>query len=77
VFLISSTNELPVAAGFQFGTEIVAYVYPTQVCGSIPLYVVFHDVLGDHWYTTVASERDDFVESGWLDSGIAAYVLPL
>ncbi|KAF8153954.1 hypothetical protein B0H34DRAFT_71826 [Crassisporium funariophilum] len=76
VFLISKTTNPPTATGFV-EPQIVGYVYPTQICGSVPLYVVAQPAYSDHWYTTAVRERDDLVSSGWVDQGISAYVLPL
>ncbi|KAF9555303.1 hypothetical protein CPC08DRAFT_712165 [Agrocybe pediades] len=77
ISLTSSNGNPPVVSGFQVSTDVVAYVYPSAICGSIPLYGTAQEAAGDHWYTTIPSERDDLVANGWIDSGIAAYVLPL
>ncbi|KAF8873670.1 hypothetical protein CPB84DRAFT_1798216 [Gymnopilus junonius] len=76
IYLMSTDGMVPTASAFNVGS-IIAYVYPTQICGSVPLFALFQDVVSDHWYTTGQTERAGFVESGWIDSGIAAYVLPL
>ncbi|PPQ65535.1 hypothetical protein CVT26_000492 [Gymnopilus dilepis] len=75
IYIVSTNGNPPIADGFQ-ALGPVANVYSTQVCGSVPLFVLAEPDAGDHWYTTLASERDDFVSLGWIDSGIAAYVLP-
>ncbi|KAF4611526.1 hypothetical protein D9613_003606 [Agrocybe pediades] len=77
IFITSSNGNPPVVSGFQLFPNIIAYVYPSPICGSIPLYATAQQTVGDHWYTTIPSERDDLVANGWIDSGIAAYVLPL
>ncbi|KAF8873669.1 hypothetical protein CPB84DRAFT_1798215, partial [Gymnopilus junonius] len=76
IYIMSTDGTVPTASGFVVG-GIVGHVYSTQICGSVPLFILFQDVFGDHWHTTSAVERDGFVRSGWIDSGIAAYVLPL
>lgn len=76
VYIASGTGTPSAPDGFSL-VGPVAYVYDTQVCGSVPLFVVFEDVAGDHWLTTSASERDELISLGWIDSGIVAYVLPL
>ncbi|KAF8887880.1 hypothetical protein CPB84DRAFT_1684533, partial [Gymnopilus junonius] len=51
IYIVSSDGTVPTAAGF--GSPLIAgYVYDSQVCGSVPLFSLFQDVAGDHWYTT-------------------------
>ncbi|KDR84372.1 hypothetical protein GALMADRAFT_133687 [Galerina marginata CBS 339.88] len=76
IFVTSPTGAAPVISGFQTQASI-GQVYETQICDSVPLYVVAQAAVGDHWYTTELSERDELISVGWLDEGIAAYVLPL
>ncbi|KAF5328874.1 hypothetical protein D9619_011455 [Psilocybe cf. subviscida] len=54
---------------------IPAWVYATQVCGSVPLYSVANSGSSDHWYTTSLKEKSSFVAAGWADEGVVAYVL--
>lgn len=70
-------NPPPVPSGFTQPQGIRAYVYPTQVCGSVPLFALFQQSAGDHWYTTDTDERSSLISLGWSDAGTLAYVLPL
>ncbi|KAJ7642062.1 hypothetical protein FB45DRAFT_365074 [Roridomyces roridus] len=56
---------------------IQAYVYPTQICGSVPWYAVYNAASTEHFLTTDVATRDSFLaQAGWTDQGIVAYVLP-
>ncbi|KIJ33436.1 hypothetical protein M422DRAFT_264539 [Sphaerobolus stellatus SS14] len=75
VYLISTNGITPILPGFA-PVAIINYVYPTQICGSVPLYAAAGP--SDHWYTTNLIEHEELLGfSGWTDDGIAAYVLPL
>ncbi|KAJ7243539.1 hypothetical protein C8J57DRAFT_1366112 [Mycena rebaudengoi] len=54
-----------------------AYIYPTQICGSVPFYRADNVAKTDILYTTSESEQLDFIANqGFTDMGIAGYVLP-
>lgn len=54
---------------------IAGYVYATQICGSIPLYHL--QLPGrDNFYTTNETEREQATHDGYVDMGVACYVLP-
>ncbi|KAF7375827.1 hypothetical protein MSAN_00472600 [Mycena sanguinolenta] len=56
----------------------VSYIYPTQVCGSIPLYRLYHSSKHDNFYTTSDVERSQAVANDGYDFvEIAGYILPL
>ncbi|KAJ6614561.1 hypothetical protein B0H10DRAFT_1950542 [Mycena sp. CBHHK59/15] len=56
----------------------VTYIYPTQLCGSIPLYRLYSATRKDNFYTTSESERSDFISNQqYTDIEIAGYVLPV
>jgi hypothetical protein len=75
VYLTSSGGTTPTLSGFG-PVGIIGYVYPTQICGSVPLHATTGP--GDHWYTTDLIELNGIVgQTGWTDDGIAAYVVPL
>ncbi|KIJ33452.1 hypothetical protein M422DRAFT_264556 [Sphaerobolus stellatus SS14] len=75
VYLLSTNGITPTLSGFS-AAGIISYVYPTQICGSVPLYAAAGP--SDHWYTTNLIEHDELLGvSGWTDDGIAAYVLPV
>ncbi|KAJ7257336.1 hypothetical protein C8J57DRAFT_1721177 [Mycena rebaudengoi] len=53
------------------------YIYPTQICGSVPFYRADNVAKTDILYTTSESEKLDFIANqGFTDMGIAGYVLP-
>ncbi|KAJ6550638.1 hypothetical protein DFH09DRAFT_1500774 [Mycena vulgaris] len=75
-----STTELNAALknGYANLTTDVTYIYPTQLCGSVPFYRLFQQNTKTTFYTTSESERLDFiVNHGYTDIEIAGYVLPL
>jgi len=75
VYLTSDTTTLPSVSGYG-SANLIAYVYSTPICNSVPLYCVSKP--SDHWYTTNLAEHNDFVnQHGWTDCGITAYVLPI
>ncbi|KDR77731.1 hypothetical protein GALMADRAFT_138787 [Galerina marginata CBS 339.88] len=78
VYMISTNGAPPTLPGFQ-AASILTFVYPTQICGSVPLYSVSlqSGANGDHWYTTNKAEHDVLVTNGGIDAGIAAFVLPV
>ncbi|KIJ44697.1 hypothetical protein M422DRAFT_168013, partial [Sphaerobolus stellatus SS14] len=54
------------------------FVYPTPVCGSVPLYALFDSAVSDHWFTTdLVPEHGFLLTRGYTDGGIVANVLPL
>ena len=56
---------------------ITAYVYPTQLCNSVPLFRTYNAKVGDHFYTTSAPERDNAITRlNFVDEGIVGYVNP-
>ena len=69
----TNTTEVSaaVAAG-QTNEGIVAYIFPSEICGSVPFYHLRSSV--DNFYTTSASERDSAVASGYTYVGIMGYV---
>jgi hypothetical protein len=67
----------PSIPGFSTDVGIVAWVYDTPVCGSVPLLSTVYAAQTDHYYTTSQDAHSGLVSAGWGDSGIVAYVLPL
>ncbi|KAF7350851.1 hypothetical protein MSAN_01647200 [Mycena sanguinolenta] len=54
------------------------YIYPTQICGSVPFYYLQNAAKKSNFYTTSESERLAFIANeGYTDVEIAGYVLPL
>jgi hypothetical protein len=66
----------PVISGFNSSVGVIAWVYDTPVCGSMPLMSAVLPSQRDHYYTTDASEITGLTKVGWSDTGIVAYVLP-
>ncbi|KAJ6586537.1 hypothetical protein DFH09DRAFT_910690, partial [Mycena vulgaris] len=66
------------AAGYS-DYATTGYIYPTQVCGSVPLYRAhFIGANTDYIYTTSVTERDNaIVNQRFVDEGIAGYVIEL
>jgi len=76
IYLTSTTgNPPPTPSGFNSAPAIIGYVYPTQICGSVPLYGAAFASPADHWYTTELIEHNEIISLGYTDIGIAAYVL--
>ncbi|PPQ81851.1 hypothetical protein CVT25_013451 [Psilocybe cyanescens] len=77
LYTTSTDGNPPSVPGFSFEI-IVAYVYQTQVCGSVPLLGAWQKKAGDHFYTTSQPEHTTFMNlPSWVDAGIAGYVLPV
>ncbi|KAF7346880.1 hypothetical protein MVEN_01440000 [Mycena venus] len=56
----------------------VSYIYPTQVCGSIPLFRLYSASGQDNFYTTSEAERINAIANGgYADVEIAGYILPV
>ncbi|KAJ7802557.1 hypothetical protein B0H14DRAFT_2385378 [Mycena olivaceomarginata] len=52
------------------------FIYPTQICGSIPFFRLYESALTEHFYTTNAVIQASMLASGgWADEGVAGYVL--
>ncbi|PPQ81563.1 hypothetical protein CVT25_013406 [Psilocybe cyanescens] len=77
ILATSTTTDPPTVPGFPVNFGLIAYVYTTQICSSVPLYQLSLPARTDHWVTTDSSERDALVNFGWTDEGIVSYVLPL
>ncbi|KAJ7175031.1 hypothetical protein C8R43DRAFT_873285, partial [Mycena crocata] len=81
-FYTTSTTERDAALRNGYVVDAtsvpVTYIYPNQICGSIPLFRLFSSSGQDNFYTTSQAERVDFVANrGYADVSIAGYVLPL
>lgn len=77
IFAVGTDGNPPSVPGFAV-KAIIGYVYSTQVCGSVPLLAAFNAAAGGHYYTTKVNDHAELITlAGWVDAGIAAYVLPL
>ncbi|KAJ7851890.1 hypothetical protein B0H13DRAFT_2359811 [Mycena leptocephala] len=77
-FYTTSTTEI--ATALQSGWRVAGnpfYIYPTQICGSVPFYRLYNASKGANFYTISESERLDFITNqGYIDVEVAGYVLP-
>ncbi|KAJ7721202.1 hypothetical protein B0H16DRAFT_1738377 [Mycena metata] len=77
---VADTTELANAldGGYVLSGEPLVYIYPTQICGSVPFYYLTNAAKNSNFYTAVESERLDFINNqGYTDVNVAGYVLPL
>ncbi|KAJ7722338.1 hypothetical protein B0H16DRAFT_1385890, partial [Mycena metata] len=59
----------------QAVAEPVYYIYPSQICGSVPFYRLSKVAKHDHFYTVSEADRITAIDSqGYADEGIAGYV---
>lgn len=79
IFMIGPDAQTPpIVPGFSAKVgSILAWVYDTPVCGSVPLMSLVLAAETDHYYTVDTDEHAELITRGWADSGIVAYVLPL
>ncbi|KAF5314939.1 hypothetical protein D9619_007533 [Psilocybe cf. subviscida] len=79
VFMVGADAQTPpIVSGFgATGTPIIAWVYNTAVCGSVPLMSAVLAKQTDHYYTTDPDEHAGLLSLGWTDGGVVAFVLPL
>ncbi|KAF7324395.1 hypothetical protein MVEN_02645500 [Mycena venus] len=77
IYTMSETErDIELEVGYRDG-GITGYIYPTQICGSIPYYRLDNSGATDHFYTVSEAEREStLAEGGWSDEGIVGYVLP-
>ncbi|KAF8210908.1 hypothetical protein K438DRAFT_2011368 [Mycena galopus ATCC 62051] len=78
-YTTSATERSNALAAGYLNVGTAGYIYPTQVCGSVPLYRAhLFGADTDYLYTTSAAERDNaVVNQGFVDEGIAGYVMEL
>lgn len=69
-----STPSPPAGFAVSF---VLGYAYPSQICDSVPLFVVYDSTTTDHYFTIDPREKQGFLAVGYVDQGIVAYVLPL
>ncbi|KAH9479864.1 Ultraviolet-B receptor UVR8 [Psilocybe cubensis] len=77
LFYDPTVNDVVFSLTSSPGWAIVGYVYPTQICSSVPLYAAARTSPSGHWYTTIEREHNELIALGWVDQGIVAYVLPI
>ncbi|KAF7350006.1 hypothetical protein MVEN_01302200 [Mycena venus] len=81
-FYTTNTTERDIAIkqGYAEGdpTDPLTYIYPTEICGAVPFYRIYKSSQQATYYTTSESEKLDFIANqGYVDQGIAGYILPL
>ncbi|KAJ6450181.1 hypothetical protein C8R45DRAFT_849204, partial [Mycena sanguinolenta] len=76
-----TTNETECATALASGyipLFTAGYIYPSQICGSVPLYRLhFMAANSDYIYTTSVTDRENAISSGFTYEGIAGYVYDL
>ncbi|KAJ7702823.1 hypothetical protein B0H17DRAFT_923215, partial [Mycena rosella] len=78
LYTTSTTERDSALVSGYVDTGIAGYIYPSQICGSVPFYRLFTTTatVTEHFYTINATYRATLVASGaWTDEGIAGYVL--
>lgn len=77
IYMVGPDAETPpIISGFNTDVLVIAWVYDTPVCGSLPLMSAVLSSQRDHYYTTDTNELEGLIAAGWSDTGIVAYVLP-
>lgn len=77
LFYDPTVNDVVFTLSASAGSAIVGYVYPSQICNSVPLYASARVSPSGHWYTTILREHNELIDLGWVDQGVVAYVLPI
>jgi hypothetical protein len=76
-YTASAAERDSATAGIRLGPYasegVAGYIYPDAVCGGQPLYRMYKAGT-DHFYTASTSERNDAVQNGWSDEGVAGYL---
>ena len=75
----ATVRDQELSTGKYVSQGVTGYVYPQQVCGTVPLYRVH--LLANHinsdFYTTDEAEVEDFVDNlGYINHGVTGYVNP-
>jgi len=69
----SMSNNTPPDYAYE---QVACYVYPSPICGSVPLYELYAVAASDTAYTVNETERNGWKTfGGYVDKPIAAYVL--
>ncbi|KAJ6450177.1 hypothetical protein C8R45DRAFT_849202, partial [Mycena sanguinolenta] len=78
-FYTANETERLAALASGYATLFTAgYIYPSQICGSVPLYRLhFIAANSDYIYTTSVTDRENAITSGFTYEGIAGYVYDL
>ncbi|KAJ7734991.1 hypothetical protein B0H16DRAFT_134628 [Mycena metata] len=72
----ANQTELAIALASGYTLSFTAgYIYPTQICGSVPLYRLhFIAANSDYIYTTSVTDRENAIAMGFTYEGVAGYV---
>ena len=57
--------------------RIEAFVYPTQICGSVPLLAMFSAASNDWFYTSDTRTASQMAGAGYVAEGNVGFVLPV
>lgn len=75
LYTISEANkDYAISQGFEY-QRIEAYVYTSQVEGTIPLYRLWRS--GSHRYTATKQIRELAITEGFVNQGIEGYIYPV
>ncbi|KAF7374144.1 hypothetical protein MSAN_00295800 [Mycena sanguinolenta] len=79
LFYTANETERLTALATGFVDYMTAgYIYPSQICGSVPLYRLhFLAANSDYIYTTSVTDRENAITLGFTYEGIAGYVYDL
>ncbi|KAJ7922445.1 hypothetical protein B0H13DRAFT_2317487 [Mycena leptocephala] len=75
----ATARDLALESGYINASNAIAgYIYPSQICGSVPFYGLYSTAATEHFYTINEPDYNAKLASGaWTDEGIAGYVLDL
>ncbi|KAF7351613.1 hypothetical protein MSAN_01593800 [Mycena sanguinolenta] len=77
VTINATERDVAIANGYTLLPALQTYIYPSAICGSIPMYRLYKSAQTLNFLTTSESERLSAISSGgFSDLGIAGYVLP-